>query len=166
MPIVTHNLIRVTQFYLYSFLCLPNKTKMGNIVSRRKKEIERTHLHKYKTKQGNLYKLWNNINSLSATTRTIMLYENMYRVATVYLPHIKYTEQSVYIELVCFTLEYNSANSIPLNVGAICISQNIKSVLSFTSRVYQHLGCHRSNCNVHSRKKFKQTSGGNIWSFA
>jgi hypothetical protein len=60
-----------------------------------------------------------------------------------------------------FTWKNNLLSSIHLNVSAICRSQNGQTVLNFMPCVFQHLGCHRSNCIFDSFTKFNYTT--NFW---
>jgi hypothetical protein len=83
-------------------------------------------------------------------------------MATIY-SHLKHTQKrecTKYGELVCFTWKNNSS-LIYRRVSAICSSQNVQTVLDFTSRVFQHLGCQRSSCTVDSCTKFNCTT--NFW---
>jgi hypothetical protein len=64
---------------------------------------------------------------------------SLYRVATKYSLHFKYTKNTEYTryrELVCFTWKSNSSSSIHPCVSAICNSQNVQTVLNFTPCVF------------------------------
>jgi hypothetical protein len=78
----------------------------------------------------------------------------IYIVATIYSPHFKYTQSTEYTsyrELVCFAWKNNTSSSIHLHVSAICSSKSVQTVLDFTARVLQNLGCYRNNCMIRAR---------------